>query len=74
MLLKNEKIYLLNEHVGYNRENFLMALLTELIKKAREEDDSVESQKLRINSQVVRKILASITIFRFNDYFYRLLR
>ena len=45
-----------------------------MMKKAREEEVSVESQKLRIHSQVVRKILASITIFRFNDYFYRLLK
>jgi len=29
---------------------------------------------LRIYSQIVRKILASITIYRFNHYFYKLLR
>lgn len=44
------------------------------MKKAREEEDNVESTKLRIYSQIVRKILASITIFRFNNYFYKLLR
>lgn len=44
------------------------------MKKAREEEENVESTKLRIYSQIVRKILASITIFRFNYYFYKLLR
>jgi hypothetical protein len=29
---------------------------------------------LRIYSQLVKKILASITIYRFNDYFYKLLK
>lgn len=44
------------------------------MKKAREEEENVESTKLRIYSQIVRKILASITIYRFNYYFYKLLR
>lgn len=73
-LVQKKKIYLLNEYVGYNDEELLIVLLTELMKKAREEEDNVESTKLRIYSQIVRKILASITIFRFNHYFYKLLK
>ncbi len=73
-LIESKRIYLLNEYVGYNDENLLIVLLTELMKKAREEEENVESTKLRIYSQIVRKILASITIFRFNNYFYKLLR
>ncbi len=34
----------------------------------------MESFKLRIYSQIVKKILASITIYRFNEYFYKLLK
>lgn len=44
------------------------------MKRAREEEVTVQALKLRIYSQIVRKILASIAIFRFNDYFYKLLR
>lgn len=44
------------------------------MKNAKNEEVSVESNKLKIYSQIVRKILASIAIFRFNDYFYKLLR
>ena len=73
-LVQKKKIFILNEYVGYNDEELLIVLLTELMKKAREEEDNVESTKLRIYSQIVRKILASITIFRFNNYFYKLLR
>lgn len=73
-LVEKKKIFILNEYVGYNDEELLIILLTELMKKAREEEDNVESTKLRIYSQIVRKILASITIFRFNNYFYKLLR
>jgi hypothetical protein len=65
---------LLNEYVAYNDEELLIVLLTELMKKAREEEENVQHTKLRIYSQIVRKILASITIFRFNNYFYKLLR
>lgn len=73
-LVQAKKLYLLNEFVGYNDEELLIVLLTELMKKAREEEEHVESTKLRIYSQIVRKILASITIYRFNNYFYKLLR
>lgn len=73
-LVEKKKIFILNEYVGYNDEELLIVLLTELMKKAREEEDNIESTKLRIYSQIVRKILASITIFRFNNYFYKLLR
>lgn len=73
-LVQAKKLYLLNEYVGYNDEELLIVLLTELMKKAREEEEHVESTKLRIYSQIVRKILASITIYRFNNYFYKLLR
>lgn len=44
------------------------------MKRAREEELSVQAAKLRIHSHIVRKILASIAIYRFNDYFYQLLR
>lgn len=73
-LVQQKKLYLLNEYVGYNDEELLIVLLTELMKKARDEEENVESTKLRIYSQIVRKILASITIYRFNNYFYKLLR
>lgn len=29
---------------------------------------------MRLHTQIVRKILASITIYRFNEYFYKLLK
>lgn len=35
-LVDTRKIYLLNENVGYNNENLLVLLLTELMKKARD--------------------------------------
>lgn len=37
-LVQAKKLYLLNEYVGYNDEELLIVLLTELMKKAREEE------------------------------------
>ena len=73
-LKADEKIFILNENVGYNREKFLIDLLNELIRRAREEEQTVTSSKLKIYCQIIRKILSSITIYRFNSYFYSLLR
>lgn len=35
-MVQQKKLYLLNEYVGYNDEELLIVLLTELMKKARE--------------------------------------
>jgi len=37
-LVERKKLYILNENVGYNNEDLLILLLTELMKKAREEE------------------------------------
>jgi hypothetical protein len=52
----------------------LISLMSELMRKAKEEDESSTSSTLRLYSQIVRKILASINIYRFNEYFYKLLK
>jgi len=36
-LIKNEKLFVLNEYVAYNAEDFLLKLLKELMRRAREE-------------------------------------
>lgn len=44
------------------------------MKKAIHEDQQGVPAKLKIHSQIVRKILASLNIYRFNSYFYKLLK
>ena len=59
--------------MGYNGENILIKLLEELLRQAKEEDEHSRGSKLKIYSPITRKILASINIYRFNSYFYKLL-
>lgn len=73
-LISGGKLYILNDYVGYNHEQLLLVLLEELMKKAREEERNMVSSKLRVYTQIVRKIVSSITIFRFNEYFYKMLK
>ena len=64
----------MNDNVAFNHEKILIEMLDYLMKKAKEEDEANKASQLKIYSQIVRKILASINIFRFNSYFYSFLK
>ena len=73
-LVREKKVYVLNDYVGYNNSAMLTELLQELMRRTRDEESRNVPNKLRLYTQIVCRIISNINIFRFNEYFYNLLK
>ena len=72
-LLERKKLYRLDKWTGYEIEPSLSKLLKQISNKTEQEKD-ISSKNLQIYSRIVYQILSSITVFRFNDVFYDVLK
>lgn len=72
-LIEAKKIYKLNDWVGYEIDDSLRNILAEIVAKSKVEKN-MEAKNLKIYSKIANKILASISVYRYNDSFYEVLR
>ena len=72
-MIKSKKIYKLNDRVGFQIDESLKNIITQIIVKAKSEED-IPSKNLKTYNKIANKILGSITVHRFNDTFYDVLK
>ena len=72
-MIEAKKIYKLNDWVGYEIDDSLRNILAEIVAKTKVEKN-MEAKNLKIYSKIANKILASISVYRYNDSFYEVLR
>jgi hypothetical protein len=72
-LLNEKKVYKLNDWVGYEIDESLRNILGEIVQKTNAEKN-MEAKNLKIYSKIANKILSSISVYRYNDSFYEVLR
>ena len=73
MLMQEKKFYKLNDWVGYEIDDSLRDILADIVAKTKAEKN-MESKNLKTYSKIANKILASISVYRYNDSFYEVLR
>jgi hypothetical protein len=72
-LIEEKNIYKLNDWVGYEIDDSLRNILGEIVAKTKVEKN-MEAKNLKIYSKIANKILSSISVYRYNDSFYEVLR
>ena len=72
-MLDEKKFYRLNDWVGYEIDDSLRNILGEIVEKTNAEKN-MEAKNLKIYSKIANKILSSISVYRYNDSFYEVLR
>ncbi len=72
-MLNEKKVYKLNDWVGYEIDESLRNILGEIVQKTNAEKN-MEAKNLKIYSKIANKILSSISVYRYNDSFYEVLR
>lgn len=59
--------------MGYEIDDSLRNILGEIVEKTNAEKN-MEAKNLKIYSKIANKILSSISVYRYNDSFYEVLR
>lgn len=72
-LIREKKVFRLNDRVGFEihpRINEIFELITTKI----QDEKDIESNNLKMYTKLALRILESLTVYQFNDYFFQLLK
>ena len=69
MLLRQGKMFKINEWIAYEIDDSLKKILREIMDRINIEKN-IESKNLKIYSKIANKLLSSISVYRYNDSFF----
>ena len=69
ILLRQGKMFKINEWIAYEIDDSLKKILREIMDKINVEKN-IESKNLKIYSKIANKLLSSISVYRYNDSFF----